>query len=138
MLLLEQITQKQFVVFHINQQIDWCTKIKTVERTRMRDSVNQENIKIFHKIVSTDRKIIKVRVIVETITILIGSGQFYMRKLLQRRVPPLLTINQKQFTDGSNRCFDLFKRSLRYFTLDKTSIVHHFLELNRSSVDDWK
>ena len=71
--------------------------------------------------VLADRKL-KLREIADTLKISEGSGfiilheYLSMRKLCSKWVPRLLTVDQKQHVDDSERCLELFQRNKKDFS----------------------
>ena len=113
---------------------------------RPQSAVVLENITKVHIIVFADHKL-KLRGIAETLKISEGIAFtiFYeslgMRKLFSKRVPRLLTPDQKQQRiEDSERCLQLFKRGkkdflCRYVTMDDTWIHHYTPKTKRLSAE---
>ena len=131
--------------------MDWYAEIKRgrtnidhAERSgRPKSAVVPENITKVHKIVFFDREF-KSREIADTLKISEGSvftilhESLGMRKLFLKRVPRLLTPDQKQQrVEDSERSLELFNRGKkdflrRYVTMDETWIQHYTPETNIS------
>ena len=87
-----------------------------------------------------------MREIADTLTISEGSvftilhESLGMRKLLSKWVPRLLTLDQKQRVEDSERCLELLKQGKkdflrRYVTMNETWIHHYKPETKRSSAE---
>ena len=107
--------------------------------------VASENTKKLHKLVLADRKL-KLHEIAEGLKISEGSvftvlhEHLSMRKLCLKWVLRLLTVNQKQRVDDSERCLQLFQHNkkeflYKYVTMDETWIQHFTPKSNRQSAE---
>ena len=108
-------------------------------------TVVPENTKKHRKIVLADPKL-KLREIAEELKISEGSvflilhGHLSMRNLCSMWVPHLLTVDQKQRVDDSERCLQMFQRNKKdflhkYVTMDETWIHQFPPESNRQSAE---
>ena len=140
--LSRQMLEKWFADFNRGR-----TNTVDAERSGHPNSaVVPENIKKAHKMVLANQKL-KFCEITDTVKISDGSvftilhKNLSLRKLCSKRVPRLLTVDQKQHrVDDSERCLELFKRGRkdflrRYVTMDEKWIHHYTLESNRQSAE---
>ncbi|KAJ0178113.1 hypothetical protein K1T71_005936 [Dendrolimus kikuchii] len=124
-----------------------CTDTEDAESSgRPNEVVTTEIIKKVRQIVFGNRKL-KLPEIADTFKISYGSvyailhQHLFMRKLLSKWVPRLLTVGQKrQRVVDSERCLELFRRNKpvflrRYVTMDETWIHHYTPESMRSSAE---
>ena len=131
----------------------WYTDIKR-SRTDTNDAessghpnlaVALETTKKLHKLVLAYRKL-KLREIAEELKISEGSEftilhkHLSIRKLCSKWVPHLLTVDQKQCVDDSERCLQPFQHnkkefSCKYVTMKETWIHHFISESNQQSAE---
>ena len=120
------------------------TNTDDAERSgRPKSAIVPENITKPHKIVLGDRKL-KLHEIADTLKISEGSvftilhESLGMRMFFFKRVPRMLTLNQKQQrVDDSDRYLELFKRGKKdflrwYVTMDEKWVHHYTPETKRS------
>ena len=107
--------------------------------------VSRKRLKKLHKLVLADRKL-KLHEIAEELKISEGSAftilyeRLSMRKLCSKWVLCLLTVNQKQRVDDSERCLQLFQCnkkefSRKYVPMDEAWIHYFTPEVNRQSAE---
>ena len=105
-----------------------------------------ENTKKLHKLVLANSKL-KLHVIAEKLKISEGSvftilhEHLSMRKLCSKRVPRLITVDQKQCVNNSECCLQLFQYNKKeflhkYVTMDETWI-HHFTPESNLQSSEW-
>lgn len=119
------------------------TNTKDAERLgRPNPAVVPENIKEVHKMVFADRKL-KLHEIADSLTISEGSvftilhEHLSMRKLCLKRVPRLLTVNQKQQrVVDSERCLQILSAIKRIFLHGMWQWMKHgFITTLQSQID---
>ena len=91
--------------------------------TDTNDAVGSENTKKLYKLILADCKL-KLHEITEELKILEGSiftilhENLLMRKLCSKWVLRLLTVDQKQRVDNSERCLQLFQCNIKEFGIN--------------------